>query len=199
MDPIFDSQRVFRVLVDAMAHPGEVHQLPRIPFERTPAGLHADLLSVLWTLTDNTVGVAVVGPESWKHYIEVNTGCAVAEPGEAAYVVMTGTDESVDLPGLSHGILEFPEDGATLVLLVDRLDPIGAPGETSGNPAPRTMRLTGPGVDDEIVLGAVGVSERLLDSFANANRVYPLGIDLLLLDTDGRIAAIPRSATMEVL
>jgi alpha-D-ribose 1-methylphosphonate 5-triphosphate synthase subunit PhnH len=199
-DIVFDAQRVFRTLATAMSHPGEVHRIPTVPFERSPEGLHVSLLSVLLTLCDNTVRSAVVGPETWSRYVEVNTGTTMSEPADADYVVVSGVSYEAVIPTLATGTLEYPEDGATVILLVDALAPSRAEAaEGNGSHEWLALQLSGPGVDGQIELAISGAEERYFDDLREANQVYPLGIDMILLDHDGQTSAIPRSSRLEVL
>lgn len=62
----------------------------------------------------------------------------------------------------------------------------------------RELRVKGPGVRDLTVLSVTGLDARYLEERSQANRFYPLGIDLFLVDAEGRVAGIPRTSAVEV-
>jgi alpha-D-ribose 1-methylphosphonate 5-triphosphate synthase subunit PhnH len=47
-------------------------------------------------------------------------------------------------------------------------------------------------------LTIVGLDARYIEERSQANKFYPLGIDVFLVDADGRVAGIPRTSAVEV-
>ena len=60
------------------------------------------------------------------------------------------------------------------------------------------VRLTGPGIDGlkEISLP---LSKACIEARQCKNAYFPLGIDLLLLDTESKVLALPRTTAVEIL
>jgi len=106
-------------------------------------------------------------------------------------VIFDGREYDGDFSRLNRGTLEFPEDSATAVLCVQELF-------DSGELPGFELRLTGPGVKDLGQLFVTGLDARYLAERSEANRYYPMGIDVFLLDASGRLAGIPRTSVVEV-
>jgi alpha-D-ribose 1-methylphosphonate 5-triphosphate synthase subunit PhnH len=79
------------------------------------------------------------------------------------------------------GTLEEPWRGATLILEVSRLSEGGE------------VLLEGPGIASRSALGVEGLETGWLSLRAERCAEYPLGLDLILVDRDGRLAALPRT------
>ena len=197
-DDVFDSQRVIRTLLEVLARPGTVGSLPALDYRFPPEDFCAPALSIMKTLCDHRVSFSVGAPAhraAWVRYLEVNLATPVAEPADAGYVLFDGSSFDEDFSRLSTGCLEFPEASATALLGVGLLESL--PRE-NGSTGMATLRLSGPGVKATASLRVAGLDPRYLEQRARANRFYPLGIDLLLVDRDGRVAGIPRTSAIEV-
>jgi alpha-D-ribose 1-methylphosphonate 5-triphosphate synthase subunit PhnH len=59
------------------------------------------------------------------------------------------------------------------------------------------LRVSGPGVKALNRLSVVGLDARYLEERSKANRFYPMGIDLLFVDAEGRVAGVPRTSALE--
>jgi alpha-D-ribose 1-methylphosphonate 5-triphosphate synthase subunit PhnH len=80
---------------------------------------------------------------------------------------------------LKRGSLAYPDDSATLIVDVHE-------------GADDTYRLTGPGIQHEMQCG-LAFNEEIVAALADANAHYPCGIDVLLVDAEGRITGLPRT------
>jgi alpha-D-ribose 1-methylphosphonate 5-triphosphate synthase subunit PhnH len=191
-DPVRASQQVFRLVLDALANPGRIHQLVTHPLVRTGDGSYNPwLASVLVTLLDHevTLHVADAPPlAGLGSFIVQRTKTTLSGADEATFVVARADSALSNLPErMRRGSLEYPDDGATLLLLVDAIS------DGAG------LRLTGPGIASEATLQVDGLPVALLESRERANGGYPMGVDLLLVDTNGRIAGLPRTTRVTVL
>lgn len=190
-DGVFDAQEHYRLLLDCMARPGEVRVLQARGMN-PPAGIHAAAALVGFALLNADVSFHAAGPlgEAVAGYLRENTDGLISEAGEADFIFMEGA-RAADAPlaalvaAAKVGTLPYPEGGATIVLSVDRL------GTESGELA---LTLTGPGVALENKLYISGLHTDILGAVERQNLEFPLGIDLILADQEGRIAAIPRSS-----
>ena len=195
-DEVFDSQAIFRVLLDALSRPGKVIQLPGIAWTGSPPGFPAAALSVLKTLCDHRVSFSLGRPNerrAWISYLEVNLSTPFRRPEEADFVLFDGAGFDEEFAYLKRGTPEFPERSATALLCIGALaDFQAAPVETV-----RTLSLEGPGVEGRAALAVSGLDGRYVDERARANRFAPMGIDLILVDEAGRVAGIPRSTRVE--
>jgi alpha-D-ribose 1-methylphosphonate 5-triphosphate synthase subunit PhnH len=186
LDPIRDTQAIFRTALDALAWPGSVRQLPAAargaPVNPWAAGL-------LITLLDHEVTLAVEAfpeAEALERFIRQRTNVAPVGLPDADFVLSHSATAASDLPlRLKRGSLAYPDDGATLVLIVASLG-------RAASPALRLL-LAGPGVPEGLDLRVAGLSAELIEARNEAVTGYPCGIDLLLVDGDGRLVALPRS------
>jgi alpha-D-ribose 1-methylphosphonate 5-triphosphate synthase subunit PhnH len=101
--------------------------------------------------------------------------------------VLVGPEDATgELEAADRGSEEEPERGATVVRLV----------EGDGPRVPVT--LEGPGVDGRLQT-SLPCSRRELEARDRACAAYPLGIDLVFLEPDGGIRALPRTTRVRVL
>jgi len=188
-DVIFDSQRIFRALLDAMANPGRIITLPDIRIEPPAANMYP--LLVLMTLLDHEVSFSVLGGAQTQvtEYLKTNTGSKESRLENSDFILVYG--------GYSHGLiqrarvgtLEYPDESATVIY------DTGSIGAGAGD---LLLELSGPGIADKRRIGASGIEENEIENVL-AMRDYPLGLDLIFSDKAGRIVCIPRSTTVEVI
>lgn len=194
-DEVFDSQAAFRALLVSLSRPGTISAIPPRPYGSLPDGLSAPALSILKTLCDHRVSFSVgslsAKPE-WVSYLEMNLSTPFRAVDEADYVLFDGEQFDADFLRLNPGSLEFPERSGTALLCVRLLSDQGEPARGD-----RELILTGPGVKGRARLSVGGLDARYIEERASANRFYPMGIDLLLVDADGRVAGIPRTSAVE--
>ena len=180
MEPVAQSQACFRAVLDAMSRPGRIVDVG--VDVRPPAPLDAATAAVLLTLCDADtplwLDVAAHPAQAWLAF---HCGAPLVARGAAAVGVDLGW---AGLDGLPGGTDEGPESSATLIAQVAELG------------RGREWRLSGPGLPAPAPLQVSG----LPSSFAadwNANRLlFPRGVDLILC-AGGRLAALPRTVTVE--
>jgi alpha-D-ribose 1-methylphosphonate 5-triphosphate synthase subunit PhnH len=192
LEPVRDTQRTFRVLLDAMARPGTIHQLP-VASDGAP--VNPWLATTLLTLLDHEVGLAVEafpGSDALELYVRQRTAARPVTVDQADFVVSSWDMLDASLPvRLRQGTLEYPNDSATVLILVP---PLAASQEGTG----LRLDLDGPGVPAGHQVWIGGLSPALFvarDEIAE----YPCGIDLMLIDPAGQMLALPRSAAIQVV
>ena len=176
IDPVHDTRRTFDGLLSAMSRPGTVHTVP------SPAD-HA----VVSTLVDREVTVAT--DDDTLRDALLRQGRLDSAPPEAADVVHVPDHAAVDVRECKRGSLVEPSEGATVVYRVETV----ATGRSDGT----TVTLSGPGVDGTRTL-SVSLPEAQLSALAAAQSDYPLGVEAVFAAQE-RLAAVPRSVTMEVV
>ena len=191
-DVVHGSQRTYRALLAAMAHPGTV---VRIPPDATaglepPGRLSVGIAAVLLTLVDAEADVVPLGrfaDAATRAWLRFHTGVRLAHGVESAgFVMVHGEDcDEAIWSRLGLGSDEAPQDGATLIVDVDGLT-VGT--ETAAVP----LRLRGPGIERETRLDVSSIDPAFWQWRTDLQRSAPRGIDLILVDGD-RIAALPRS------
>jgi alpha-D-ribose 1-methylphosphonate 5-triphosphate synthase subunit PhnH len=194
-DPVFGSQATFRVVLDAMARPGTIGNLP-VADPTTPLAGTGYLTALLRTLLDHEVSFAVVaapddapGARRLIGYLTETTGSRPQPIAEADYVVALGPLPPGLALCLKRGDPAYPDRGATLLCLVP---PLGQDG------AGLLISLAGPGLRPEnpAWLRLPGLTLSDLTALAAANAEPPCGIDLILLDASGRLVCLPRSTRL---
>lgn len=178
---IHQEHATFRVVLQAMSHPGTPCQLPG---QESVSGEHAPLIQLLSCLINNEVSFAIVGDECGSLATDLtrHTGTPRSDIGESDFVIAARGTTAGLLSRVKRGTLEYPDGGATLVYLVDDIAGEGGAAE-----------LSGPGVNGTVRPLFIGLSAAELRRLRDINAEYPLGVDAMFLDTTGKIACIPRS------
>ena len=186
-DPAFDSQGIFRAVLNAFSHPGTVRTVHLK--EHPPAPLMVGTAAFGLTLFDMSTPLWVdptLESAGARDYLGFHTGCAWAkDAGSAAFVILDAMAGVSDFSGFSQGTLEYPDRSATLICQVDGLS--GGEG----------TRLTGPGIEVENRLAVHGVASSFWDALERNRRAFPLGVDVVLI-AKNRIACLPRTTKAEV-
>ena len=162
-------QHIFRQLMRAFSYPGRIETL-------ATSGTHA-LTLTLAALIDR--GSSLADPQNLLDDLtrqRLQTPLTVAE--RAHFVVADGTRPPAFTPAL--GSLESPEHGATIVLTVVALG-VGT-----------DCRLEGPGIAGSQSLAVTGLEPSWLEQRRSWNSAFPLGVDIILLDTIHAVA-LPRT------
>jgi alpha-D-ribose 1-methylphosphonate 5-triphosphate synthase subunit PhnH len=185
--PVFDAQAVFRIVLDAMAHPGRVNALP--PLAAPPAPLSPEAGAVLCTLCDADTPLwldpALQGSSAVRSWLTFHCGAPlIADTREAAFAALAGPAAMPDLAAFAQGSADYPDRSTTLVLQLPAL---------SGGPA---LALRGPGIERETILRAQGLPEDFVERGADNAARFPCGVDLVLVAA-GALACLPRSARIQ--
>jgi alpha-D-ribose 1-methylphosphonate 5-triphosphate synthase subunit PhnH len=189
-EPVRDAQRTFRVVLDVMARPGTVQ---RLPVAASDAPVNPWLAAALVTLLDHEVSLAVEpfpGADGVAQYARQRTAVPLVSAERADFVVAAWDHLDGQLPTrLRQGSLAYPNDSATLLILVPALAQDAASG--------LLLELAGPGVPAGHTVRIGGLAPALFEARDDAAE-YPCGIDLILVDPDGQISALPRSTAIRV-
>jgi alpha-D-ribose 1-methylphosphonate 5-triphosphate synthase subunit PhnH len=179
------SQQVFRVLLDALARPGTVQDLPDLVDGDAPVAMLAPL-----ALADLEVSLAVLEPAgaAWTDALLAATGARPAPPEQADMVLALRPPRPDEVRALRRGTPDRPDLASRLVVACDRL----------GTDGPVVVELSGPGVDGTAQLGISGLPVEVVEALVGVNQRYPLGVDTYLVATDGRVAGLPRSTRVRV-
>jgi alpha-D-ribose 1-methylphosphonate 5-triphosphate synthase subunit PhnH len=175
-------QGAFRVLLDRMARPGTIGQVEPHP----SGGESAAVVTLLESLLDHEVSFALLPDDPLlREPLLRYTGSRLYPPEQADFVVARdAVGIQAALQVAKRGELEYPDRSATVVCAVEavRAEPgIGA-----------RLRVTGPGVNGSIELSVAGFDAAARDIFTARNRDVPLGIDLVLVASDGRFTCLTR-------
>ncbi len=183
----FDSQAVFRTVLDAMANPGEIMEIPIeiVP----PEGIAPAAGAILMTLLDFETPL-------WSNldhdfagiqWLRFHTGTPFTRAKKnAAFALCTDYDRPGDPGDFCLGTIESPQESTTLIV------------QTRGIDKRRSLRLTGPGIQTHTHLKLTGVPNLFVQQRAKIFNTYPLGVDMLFV-CDTIFVAIPRTTLLEVL
>jgi alpha-D-ribose 1-methylphosphonate 5-triphosphate synthase subunit PhnH len=187
-DPVFESQAVFRKVLDAFARPGRVVRIP--PVVTVPSPLFVPTAAFLCSFADEATpvhfedGVAAGPAAAW---VQFHTGAPLAErPDMAQFAVVTDPAALPDLERFALGTQDYPDRSTTIVLQVENL----SDGER--------FRLEGPGIDGKSEASVSPMPHDLLPALARNRMLFPRGVDLLLASPEA-IMALPRSTRVTAL
>lgn len=187
-EPVHDAHVTFRAVLHALSSPGEIVAVPH-PKEH-PTGISATATSVLLALADYSTPLwldPAFSTEAIRKYLGFHTGAPISKDRDvAAFAVLPGNAEQVSLSGFSIGTPEYPDRSTTLII------------ETATFDADASVRLSGPGIETEILAGASPCPADLWAFIHEANATFPLGIDVIFT-TPSHAMALPRSTKIEVL
>jgi len=184
--PVWDSQAVFRHVLEAMAHPGRVTHLPVAP--EAPAGFHPATAAACLTLLDYETRVwlqAGPGDAEARTYLRFHCGCPfAASEAEGDFALILAPGAAPPLDAFSPGLAEQPHRSATAVLQVQDLHrgPL--------------VRLRGPGIAEVHDLRVAGLPRDFWAQWGANGALFPLGVDVILTCRD-EVAALPRTVQAE--
>jgi alpha-D-ribose 1-methylphosphonate 5-triphosphate synthase subunit PhnH len=180
-DPVADAQTIFRAVLDAMAHPGRLHDVGGNL--RPPAPLAGATAALLLTLVDAETRLWLA-PElaPARDWLVFHTGAPITDDASAAAFAVSQT--LPDLSRFSAGTDEAPETSTTLIVQVENIG------------AGQRLRLSGPGLRVPATLAVEGLPADFPDIWAANHALYPRGIDLLLV-AGTALVALPRGLTVE--
>jgi alpha-D-ribose 1-methylphosphonate 5-triphosphate synthase subunit PhnH len=193
-DPVFDAQRHYRQLLDCMSRPGKLNRLDKMDLQ-VPNGIHEGAALVAFALLNADVTFFAAGPDAdhINAYLKTQTFGRPAPAGEADFLFLPSAD-ALWINQAKRGTLPYPEEGATLVLSVDALlSEVELPARGL------TLALSGPGIEKERQLSVAGLSKEFFIAWTACNQEFPLGVDLILADPQGRIGALPRSTQINTI
>ncbi len=185
-DPVFDSQRTFRELLQAMARPAAPRPLPVLP--PAPAPVAPAAMAILLTLCDATTSVWLQQPsdEAVRH-LRFHAGLRLAdEPQAADFALISEPAAMPPLQRFGAGDLRYPDRSASLIVQVD--------GFRSGAEADR-LRFAGPGLREPVALAIDGLPADFWQQRAALSARLPLGIDLFFVAAQ-QVLALPRTTRL---
>ena len=176
-----DSQRVFRALLDAMAHPGRIYDVAGVRSEVD--GVHPATAAVAMTLLDYETPLWTDLDRGALALQWMRFHCGVPEVDDTASAAFALVTKPMEMPGLGRfcqGTDRNPHHATTLIL------------EVEGLVAGRGRRLTGPGIKTHHLLEVEGLPGHFWTDRRGAGAFFPTGVDVIFTCHD-RIAALPRT------
>lgn len=185
-DQAFDSNKVFRTVLDVLSRPGKVVSMDLNL--STPAGLNKVATAFVLALADMETPVWIspdLNSNQIAQHIRFHTGAPITEtPEKALFAITTMQSDLSFLDKLNYGTPEMPDQSATVIVLLD-----GFEGEDA-------LTLSGPGIKDTADLSLNPLPQEFLSRIKGNARLFPCGIDFIFT-TNTEIAALPRSTRIE--
>lgn len=186
-DPMRQSQAVFRLVMEAMARPGTMADLP-VEFD-PPQGLAPAAAAVALTLFDFETPVWIdpsLAETEAATWLRFHCGCPLTDQADkAAFAVVTDRVKAPPLAAFDQGDAKYPDRSTTLVLQVAAL--------SGGDP----VVLSGPGVKGQIEIAPAGLPEGFWDQIQTNNAQFQFGVDVLLV-AGASLIALPRSSRVTI-
>ena len=180
--PVFQSQAVFRAIMDALANPGTRQNLV-LPASTT-IHMASELVSTLLTLSDHDTPIwlaETLRDPAVSAFVGFHTGAPIV--GKMGRAVFAFASHAAELPrhdSFNLGTQEYPDRSTTIVLAVEAL--------SGGEP----MIIRGPGIRDHAQISPSGLPGDFVAQWAANRELFPRGIDLLLV-AGGQVMGLPRS------
>jgi alpha-D-ribose 1-methylphosphonate 5-triphosphate synthase subunit PhnH len=185
-DNVLSAQSTFRLVMDAMAHPGSVYRI--VAAIGAPRPLMRASAAIALTLFDHDTPIWLDrrlsdAPDvaSWLKFH--GSAPIVTDPSAASFALIAEGNALPRLDSFSFGSAEYPDRSTTLILQVESL--------TQGRP----YELRGPGINGAVVLRAAIEPEDLFGRLAVNAASFPRGIDVVLVAGE-EIVAIPRTTRL---
>jgi alpha-D-ribose 1-methylphosphonate 5-triphosphate synthase subunit PhnH len=178
------TQKVIRVLITAVSHPGRVYN---ISLEDTLGGLGILLSAVVCTLFDQEVSFSMIGGKETKKMsgiIQDATNARQVQIADADYIVVSGAESQGRVLRAKCGTQAYPDRGATVLYVLEK---------NLNDACPDNVIFEGPGIENGTKPQLKGLSTKELDHIRKLNSEYPLGVDCIFLRGRDQIMGLPRS------
>lgn len=180
--PVFESQVIFRSLMDGFARPGVLavaatNVQPPAPFGKAAASI---LLALCDFETNVWLSQSLCGDEI-RSWINFHSGAPMTgSENSAAFAFVANVGELPAMGSFPIGNDEYPDTSTTIVLEVEGLE---------GGPQ---LHLEGPGINGSAILAPVGMPANFTQQWEQNGALFPCGIDLVLTAGD-RFVCLPRT------
>jgi len=185
-DAVHDSQRIFRGLLTALAHPGRAVTLAGAP--EGPAPLDPATTAAALTLLDYDTPLWIdwiADTPPLRAFVKFHCGCPIVERSqEAAFGLVTDPENMPRLALFAQGVDQYPDRSASLLLQVPALE---------GGPA---VTLKGPGIKQCVTVAPAGLPDWFWNDWRLNAAQFPLGVDVFLT-CGSTVVGLPRSILAE--
>jgi alpha-D-ribose 1-methylphosphonate 5-triphosphate synthase subunit PhnH len=186
-NPVFDSQRTFRELLQAMARPAVPRALPVLP--PAPAPIQPAAMAIVLTLCDATTSVWLQQPhDDAVAHLRFHAGLKLAErPQDADFALVSDPLSMPPLETFALGDPRYPDRSASLIIQVDAIhaSTAGKGGNT----------FAGPGIRDTATVAIDGLPADFWTQRTALAARLPLGVDLFFV-AGQHVLALPRTTRL---
>ena len=177
-DAVFDSQKVFRLILEAMSNPARIVHINE--YADKLKGAYPAFMAVAMTLLDNEVSFNTCENHLLLEEIASLTLAKREQIESADYIFVCNPNDITNvIDNAKCGTLSDPHKSATVIVQNDDGDEC-------------RIVLYGPGIDGQ---NEVQISQTVKNTLALRDAMkyeYPQGIDLLFISGEGELFAIPR-------
>lgn len=177
-DEVFDGQKVFRKILEAMSNPGR-----RISISEQAEKMYGDnstFLAIAMTLLDNEVSFSSCDNKELSENISLLTLSKEVSLAEADFIFVDREEMLVEVfQKAKCGTLEDPQQSATIIVRAD------------GN-CDKTLNLYGAGIEGMLKSELPDVAVQAIELRKQQNYEYPQGIDMIFVTDSGELFCIPR-------
>ena len=186
-NPVFDSQRTFRQLLQAMARPAVPRALPALP--PSPAPIAPAAMAIVLTLCDATTSVWLQEPhDDAVGHVRFHAGLKRVEPPqEADFALITDPASMPPLAVFARGDLRYPDRSASLIIQAAAIY------ASSAGRGGRTF--AGPGIRGTASVAIDGLPADFWHQRAALAAQLPLGVDLFFVAGQD-VLALPRTTRL---
>lgn len=188
-DLVFDCQKAFKELMDALAMPGKICSIAREGQNlEHPQGVMA---AAALTLVDHSCTFAVMQDSALEEELRQMTYGRPAALEEADYIFLPDSQDMENdqveeiLEKAKKGTLPEPHKSAALF--------VGIPSLQDGEES----ILTGPGVKGQISIHLPQTGTRWLKIRQEMEIEFPCGVEIYFLTPEGELMAVPRKVKWE--
>lgn len=181
-DPVFQSQTVFKTLMDGMARPGTIYNAVLQTGQPEPLGNAAGAIAL--TLCDHDTPVwlsAGLAKSAMPEWIGFHTGAPITrEKAQSSFAFIEAGTAPSSFGLFDAGTQEYPDRSTTLILEVSAL----GDGER--------LSLTGPGILGTRTVAVAGLPEMFQRLWDDNRALFPRGVDVILT-AGAQFLCLPRT------
>lgn len=177
---------IFTALLRTLSRPGTTGMLGT----GTAPAIDPVLMPLL-ALVGHLTPFAVVGDDGMSAAVLARvTGGREVGLADASYVAFLRQPSAGEIADLRRGSAAAPETAAQIV--------VGTAPPSGDDARPASLTVSGPGVDGSVAVRVPHLGTAIADWFGALPGDFPCGFDTWLVDRDGYVTAVPRSATVRI-
>ena len=182
-DDVFDTQKIFRLLLEAMANPSRMVSIRQA--QEKLYGSRKEMLALAMTLLDKNTSFTTFHHEELDEQIVLLTHGEKQETEQADYIFVTRPEQLEEAFGKAkRGTLENPHASATLLILYEDRER-------------KPYCISGPGVDGNVIFDGPALLEEAFRLREEQEYAYPQGTDMIFVSEEGKLFCIPRMVKKE--
>lgn len=182
-DEVYDGQKVFRIMLEAMSNPGRMLSIEEQ--SEKMFGDYKTFLAIAMTLLDNEVSFHTFGNEELAKNISLFTLSKEVDLEKADFVfVERESDLQQAMEHAKEGTLADPHKSATLIIKTE-------------NSNKNIVTIYGAGVDNKLKLQVSDTVVKAINLRDRQKFEYPQGIDMVFVTEDMKLFCIPRLVLRE--